>query len=376
MANREETVTEVAAGNSADQSVREFHISEADLTRYGGRVRLDRFLADQFSEIGRSRIQEAIDAGHCTVAGKVAKSSHILVPGASVVLAVGKVAIQRALTVEPKPLAQPLEILYEDQHLIVVNKPAGVTVHPGAGTQDEVTLVHALLAHCGSLPELVREDVVSEDAGDGWEAADHSVHDSSYDSSEAGMEHLASLRPGIVHRLDRDTTGAMVVAKTLEAHRHLAAQFHDKSNFRQYLVLCTGHMPVEVLARESWLGRDPGHRTRFRSYVEDGAGRKYAKTLFRREATFSQGCSLISARLYTGRTHQIRVHARDVGLPVMGDASYGDDSRLSRELKAAATRQMLHAWKLGFVHPSTGQRLDFEAPLPQDFSAVLEILLA
>lgn len=366
MAKREETLNETSGCVPESEII---EICEADLARFGGKVRLDRFLAAKFPELGRSRIQAAIDAGCCKIGGKAAKSSSVLTPGVKVAFEVALVPAPPELTLEPKALEAPLEIIFEDDHIIVVNKPAGVTVHPGAGTQGEVTLVHAILAHCGSLPETGAgtEQLMLDSDGEPADEAEPGVEGSGF---------LSKLRPGIVHRLDRDTSGVLVVAKTVEAHRHLAAQFHDKTNFRQYLVLCVGAMPTDAVMRESWLGRDSAHRTRFRSYGEDGGGRKYAKTVFRRESVFSSGCTLMSARLYTGRTHQIRVHARDIGLPVVGDASYGDDSRLPADLKALATRQMLHAWKLGFTHPLTSRRMDFEAPLPADFSAILAHLSA
>ena len=341
MAKREETIS----------------IDKADLVAFGGKVRLDRFLSQKFPELSRSRIHELIDSGGVIIKDKLAKPSQSLRGGETIVVHLEQLA-SREMTLEPKPLENPLEILFEDDHIIVVNKPAGVTVHPGAGTQGEITLVHALLHHCGVLPEPIQ---IRED---------DSENEVFLDSSASS----ASLRPGIVHRLDRDTSGAIVIAKSAVAHRDLSAQFHDKTNFRQYLVLCSGPMPVDAVMRESWLGRDPGHRTRFRSFEEEGAGRKYAKTIFRREVAFESGATLVSARLYTGRTHQIRVHARDLGMPVAGDASYGDDSRLLPEIRILATRQMLHAWKLGFRHPVSGHEMAFEAPLPPDFANLLTCL--
>ena len=363
MAKREETVTG-KAGNTS----RQWSIDKADLIAFGGKVRLDRFLAQALPELSRSRIQELISSGGVTVDAKVVKASQALTGGEQLSVAMGLLP-SRELSLEPRPLEAPLDILFEDDSLIVVNKPAGVTVHPGAGTQGETTLVHALLHHCGSLPEPASHRESAESGSD--LTGDDEADDGGAGTSQAA---LAALRPGIVHRLDRDTSGAMVVAKTASAHRDLAAQFHDKTNFRQYLVLCSGPMPVESVVRESWLARDPSHRTRFRSWDEEAPGRKYAKTVFRREEAFAAGVTLVSARLYTGRTHQIRVHARDLGMPVTGDASYGDDSRLPHEVRELATRQMLHAWKLGFRHPVTGERFEFEAPLPADFTKILACL--
>jgi len=362
LAKRKETVVD---SQQIIAAPRTFMIEKADLLAFGGNVRLDRFLVQSFPELSRSRIQELISSSGVTVNGKTAKASQNLSDGASVVVDMSQLRL-REVTLEPTPLDQPLEIIFEDEHIIVVNKPAGVTVHPGAGTQGETTLVHALLHHCGKLSLVNSDDLDPADVlDDNPEVA----------ADSPGMRDEAALRPGIVHRLDRDTSGCMVVAKTASAHRSLAMQFHDKTNFRQYLVLCSGVMPVESVVRESWLGRDPAHRTRFRSFEEEGSGRKYSKTVFRREATFDFGITMVSARLYTGRTHQIRVHARDLGIPVTGDASYGDDSKLPLQVRALAERQMLHAWKLGFIHPATGERVDFEASLPADFTKLLSDLL-
>ncbi len=357
MAKREETLG----------SAKLIEISEADLVAFGGKVRLDRFLVISFPELSRSRIQDLVASGGVRVNGAQVKSSLSLSGGETIAIDLGQLPV-RELNLEPKPLSRELEILFEDAHIIVLNKPAGVTVHPGAGTQGETTLVHAVLHHCGTLPV---SEILSPVLSDSDEGLDENAEEP---RSPVATASNAKLRPGIVHRLDRDTSGAMVIAKTDVALRNLSRQFHDKTNSRQYLALCHGTMPVEAVVRESWLARDPSHRTRFRSFDEEGNGRRYAKTIFRREIEFSGEFTLVSARLYTGRTHQIRVHAEDLGIPVFGDASYGNPGRLSGGLRELATRQLLHAWRLGIAHPETNQWLEFEAPLPQDFLSVMEHL--
>jgi 23S rRNA pseudouridine1911/1915/1917 synthase len=342
-------------------------ISKAELDAFGGKLRLDRFLANSFPHLSRSKIQDLVASGGVLVDDKKVKASQSLAGGEIVKIDFAQLPV-RELNLEPRPLAEPLDILFEDDQIIVINKPAGVTVHPGAGTQGETTLVHAVLHHCGNLPVPRAADAVQGILDDDGESEGEGV------VAGSGNEDEGRLRPGIVHRLDRDTTGAMVIAKTPSAHAHLSAQFHDKTNARQYLALCQGTMPVEAVVRESWLGRDPAHRTRFRSFDEEAPGRRYAKTIFRREQEFSGGFTLVSARLYTGRTHQIRVHAQDLGMAVCGDTSYGQPGRLQENLRQWVTRQFLHAWRLGLKHPVSGDWLEFEAPLPGDFAAFMRFL--
>ena len=255
-------------------------------------------------------------------------------------------------------------MLFEDAHLIVVDKPAGLVVHPAPGNPDS-TLVNALLRHCGD--------------------------------SLSGINGVR--RPGIVHRLDKETSGVMVAAKTDAAHRGLAALFESHDLEREYLALAWGR-PMPPAGRiEAPIGRDPALRTRMA--VRSGAGSRYAATDYRLLRSFDEGAkgvplaSLLACRLQTGRTHQIRVHLAHLGHPVVGDPVYGRTRRPKRapgkgsqgkgaqekgtgtaSLLAAFSRQALHAAVLGFRHPVTGEAMRFETPPPADFAALLAALEA
>jgi len=253
---------------------------------------------------------------------------------------------------------ESLSILFEDEHVIVVDKQPFLSVHAGAG-HTGTTLVDLLLHHCGVLgrPQRRTPD--------------------------------ADLRPGIVHRLDRGTSGAMVCAKTDVAHAALAKQFHDKTNEREYVCILDGKLAQAEVDIESFLHRDQKDRTAFasmtkrdferlererRAQEKEPVGYRWAKTRFSRDTEFFGRFTLARATLFTGRTHQIRVHARALGAPVLGDPVYHPEPlaphALPAPVKAAAlglSRQMLHARVLGFDHPQTGERLRFEAPYPKDF---------
>ena len=223
------------------------------------------------------------------------------------------------IDVQPEPI--PLEIIFEDHDIIVINKPAGLTVHPGAG-QRQHTLVNALFGHCTTL------------------------------SGIGGKE-----RPGIVHRLDKETSGCLVVAKNDMAHRELSKQFATRTVEKIYLALVAGKLRKAAGVIEEKIGRHPVYRQRMR--VTSLRGRT-AKTEYR-VIRSSDKASLIECRLHTGRTHQIRVHLHHLGHAVLGDKVYA--ARFAKNLP----RQMLHAWKLGFRHPRIGEWKNFEAPLPADF---------
>jgi 23S rRNA pseudouridine1911/1915/1917 synthase len=317
-------------------------------------LRLDVFLARRVASLTRSRLRKAIDAGDVLVDGHPKKASAVVETGQTITL--------RLLAREQshlEPVAFPLDIIFEDEHLIVLNKPAGLTVHPGAGTEDEPTLVQALLHHGARL-----------------ESSDDSAVD----------------RPGIVHRLDKDTTGVMVVAKSEIAHAALSRQFHDKTNRREYVALLDGVLSHRDVVRESYLFRDPHSRVRFNSVGRDtyetqlaGAppapSHRLAVSHFSTERTFLGRLTLARVTLKTGRTHQIRLHARDLGAPVIGDLVYHRPCQLPasfppevKTLLGSLERQMLHARLLGFTHPVTGNNLSFEAPLPADFQSALDRL--
>ncbi len=292
-------------------------------------LRLDRFLAAVLPERSRSQIQRLIKDGRVTLDGRPCRVSTPVREGQAVQVDIPPPAPS---AVEPEPL--PLAILYDDADLVVVDKPAGMVVHPAAGHASG-TLVNALLHHVRDL------------------------------SGVGGEE-----RPGIVHRLDRGTSGVMVVAKHDRAHAELARQFHDREVDKEYYALVWGL--VQAGRRiDLPIGRDPGNRQkmsararRARSAVTRIAGAEHLR-----------GVSLLRVGLATGRTHQIRVHLSAIGHPVVGDATYGGvHRRVPPHLKALGRleRPFLHAWRLAFTHPADGRRLAFESPLPADLQHVLD----
>lgn len=284
-------------------------------------LRLDRFLADQLPRFSRSRLQQLIRTGAVTVNGKAGRAKDTVRRGDTITLI--EPPIEKIATA---PEAIPLDIIFEDEDLIVINKPAGVVVHPGAGHARH-TLVNALLHHCRSL------------------------------SGIGGKE-----RPGIVHRLDKETSGCLVVAKTDETHRSLSEQFAARTVEKIYLTLASGTFPKPSGSIDEKIGRHPVHRQRMSVSPERG---RTAKTDYRVIAA-GGGLSLVECRLHSGRTHQIRVHLHHIGHPVVGDKVYG------RKTVEHHQRQMLHAWKLGFTHPLTNEWKTFEAPLPNDFVHLME----
>ncbi|MBN1137585.1 MAG: RluA family pseudouridine synthase [Anaerolineae bacterium] len=293
-----------------------------------GGARLDRFLAQQTANLSRSAIQRLIDAGQVTVNGEPVKTSYKVRPGDLVVA-----WVPQPEQVGPAAEAIPLDIVYEDQALIVVNKPAGMVIHPAPGHQ-RGTLVNALLAH---LPDLA---ATGEGAG--------------------------NARPGIVHRLDRDTSGLVLVAKNEQVRRALQRQFKARQVHKVYVALLEGRLQAARGRIEAPLGRDPRHRQRM-AVVPGG---REAITEYRLLSSYAGGdYSLVEAEPKTGRTHQIRVHFASIGHPVVGDPVYG-----RRRTRLPTPRQFLHAQRLGFTHPLTGQPLEFEAPLPDDLAAVLRSL--
>ena len=283
--------------------------------------RLDRFLQARLPALSRVRIQDLIREGHASVNAKSSKPGAILREGDSISIEIP----------EPRPvevLAQdiPISVLFEDASVLVLDKPPGLVVHPAEGNPDG-TLVNALLHHCGDL------------SGIGGE-----------------------LRPGIVHRLDKETSGCMVVAKNDQAHQHLSEQFADRRTRKIYLAVVAG-VPRETEGRiQNRIGRHPVDRKRM-TVLYDGAG-KEAVTEWKKISAH-QGCALIECRLLTGRTHQIRVHMKEcVRFPILGDELYGHPSRQP----APSSRMMLHAWRLAFEHPVTRQPMSFEASAPPEFA--------
>jgi 23S rRNA pseudouridine1911/1915/1917 synthase len=293
-------------------------------------LRLDRFLAAEVPHQSRSQIQRLIEAGHVALPrAKLVK--------ANVALREGDVVTVELPDVEPSTLEAediPLEIFYDDADVVVVNKPAGMVVHPAAG-HGTGTLVNALLHHVKDL-------------------------------SGVGGE----MRPGIVHRLDKGTSGVMVVAKHDVAHQALARQFHDREVEKEYVALVWGIVHARKRI-DTPIGRDPGNRQKMSSRA------RRSRTAVTRVtwARHLPGVSLLRVAIFTGRTHQIRVHLSAIGHPIVGDALYGGvRRRVPGSLRAVLRldRPFLHAERLAFTHPGTGDRMEFTAPLPANLLAVLE----
>ena len=292
--------------------------------------RLDAFLRTQFPGVSRGTIQRLLAEGHIRVNGRPAKPSHHPRAGEVVSLSWPEPDPPQA-----RPEDIPLDILYEDDDLLVVNKPPGLVVHPAAGHATH-TLVNALLHHCAG--------------------------------------HLSGIggvaRPGIVHRLDKDTSGCLVVAKTDAAHLGLSGQFAARQVEKTYEAILCGQCPGPGGEIDIPISRHRLDRKRMAA----GAGRP-ARTTFR-VLQWLRGATRVEVDLHTGRTHQIRVHFQHLGFPLVGDSVYGarHNARLRQATGCAAPRQMLHARKLALTHPRTGRRLVFQAPLPADFTSILQLL--
>ena len=288
-------------------------------------VRIDKYLAEACPDLSRSYIQKLLKSGQVLVNGQGVKASYIVVEEDRIELEVPE-------AVEPDIDAEPmdLDILYEDQDVILINKPKGMVVHPAPGNPDG-TLVNALLYHCaGQL------------SGIG-----------------------GAIRPGIVHRIDKDTSGLLVVAKNDAAHQALSAQMSVHSIHRVYHAVVYGNLKEDEGFVEKWLGRDPRDRKKMAVLAENAAGAKYAYTgwqVLERCGNFTY----IACKLKTGRTHQIRVHMASTGHPLAGDAVYGPKNCIK-----SLNGQCLHAKELGFVHPRTGEWMQFDSPLPPYFTELL-----
>ncbi len=278
--------------------------------------RLDRFLAETLPAFSRSRLQTLIRDAFVTVNGQTARPRDPVRTGDVVELREPDVE-----KVEALPEDMKLDVIFEDDDLLVLNKPAGIVMHPGAGHQQH-TLVNALLAHCRNL------------------------------SGIGGKE-----RPGIVHRLDKETSGALVVAKNDPTHRDLSKQFAARTMTKIYLALVAGSLRKPSGFIDKAIARHPVHRQRMSIARRQG---RSAKTEYR-VLRSSGGVSLIECILHTGRTHQIRVHLHHLGHPILGDKLYGG------KRAGNYSRQMLHSWKLAFRHPRTGETMNFIAPIPKDF---------
>jgi 23S rRNA pseudouridine1911/1915/1917 synthase len=302
--------------------------------------RLDRWLATLLEPISRSRIKALVEAGHVSLAGAtITDPSARVKPGQ-----IFELILPDPEAPAPLPETVPLTILYEDTDLVVLDKPAGMAVHPAPGSPAG-TLVNALIAHCGD--------------------------------SLSGIGGVK--RPGIVHRLDKDTTGIMVAAKNDVAHQHLARQFAERSVERMYLALVWGLPSPWEGTISGAIGRDP--RDRKRMALVEGRG-KPAQTRYAVLRAYGLAAALLSCRLLTGRTHQVRVHLASIGHPLIGDPTYGrmTAARLKRlperaqGVVRAFPRQALHAAVLGFQHPTSGKRLRFEIEPPADMRQILNTL--
>ena len=338
---------------------------------YRERERLDVYLTGHVANATRAKVHAAIKDGRVMVnEAVVTRPAHPVVGGDRLVC-----RVLRPPPLVAAPEAIPLNIVYEDDELLVVDKAAGLVVHPAYGHRSG-TLVNALLYHVGA-GAISFEEETAEDPED--DAVGLSVVNArpQYDGSP-------TIRPGIVHRIDKDTSGLLVVAKNDVAHARLSAQFARHTIERTYLGLVWGVPTAPTGRLESTLGRDPRDRRRVAVVAADKG--KRAVTHYETLETFRHH-ALMRFRLETGRTHQIRAHAQHLGHPLFGDATYGGDvlragpSTASRRafiagLLKLCPRQALHAHTLGFVHPGTGEAVRFESPLPEDVSAVLGRLRA
>ena len=335
---------------------------------YRERERLDVYLTSHVANATRAKVQTAIRDGRVDVNGvPILRVSHPVVAGD--VLAC-RVMRAPPLVATPEPI--PLTVVYEDASLLVVDKPAGMVVHPAYGHRTG-TLVNALLHHVGA-------GALAFDEGDG--EPDDEVVGLSVVNARAQYDGAPTVRPGLVHRIDKDTSGLLVVAKNDAAHAHLALQFERHTIERRYLALAWG-VPDPADGRvETHLGRDPRDRKRV-AVVPDERGKR-AVTHFETVEPFAF-TALLAFRLETGRTHQIRAHAKHIGHPLLGDATYGGAEIRRGPLTASRRafyanvfktlgRQALHAQTLGFRHPATGEPMRFESPLPPDFASALERL--
>ena len=286
--------------------------------------RIDKYLCEQ-TQLTRSRIQQLIEQGAVVVNGKATKSNYKINPGDLI-----EVSYENLSELDVVAQDIPLDIRYEDSDVIVINKPRGMVVHPANGNQ-QGTLVNALLYHCKDL---------------------------------SGINGV--LRPGIVHRIDKDTTGLIIVAKNDKAHLELSKQLQDKTVNRLYYALVHGTFAHDYGTIDAPIGRDETDRQKM-AVTEKNS--KEARTHFRVLERFKD-YSLVECRLETGRTHQIRVHMRYIDHPIVGDEKYG----YRRTMKIGG--QLLHAHQLEFVHPSTGEKMVVEAEIPQDFAEVLQRLRA
>ena len=306
-------------------------------------VRIDKYMSEHVQHSSRNRIQKAADAGFIQVNGKPVKSNYKVRPGDVITLMLDRPHYDT--TIEPEEM--PLDIVYEDDQLMVINKPAGLVVHPGCGNFHG-TLVNAVAWHLRDLP--------------------------TYDPNDPSV--------GLVHRIDKDTSGLLVIAKTPEAKTELGAQFFNHDTHRSYNALVWGNFAEDTGRIEGNIGRDPKDRLRMAVFPVGSENGKSAVTHYKVLERYGY-VTLVECRLETGRTHQIRAHMKHIGHPLFGDERYGGTEILRGERTASykafiqncfklCNRQALHARTLGFVHPVTGQQMDFTSELAADMAALIE----
>jgi 23S rRNA pseudouridine1911/1915/1917 synthase len=294
----------------------------------GERLRIDRYLSQELPDLSRSRIQQLIEQGSLQINGKACTSKKTTVQLGDRI----SLTIPEVIPLDLQPEAIPLDVLYEDDSLIIVNKPASLVVHPAAG-HESGTLVNALLAHCQNL------------AGIG------------------GVQ-----RPGIVHRLDKDTTGAIAIAKTDQAHQHLQAQLKAKTARREYLGVVYGATSSDNGTIDQPIGRHPVDRKKM-AVVPVEKGGRLAVTHWQVQERLGN-YTLMYFQLETGRTHQIRVHSAYIGHPIVGDPVYS----AGRSVGVNLPGQALHAWRLTLQHPVSEERISVTAPIPKTFNTLLDVL--
>jgi len=285
-------------------------------------IRIDKYI--QIENMTRAQVQKLIDEGNVTVNGKVVKTSYKLKSGDEIT-----VVVPDPVELDVKAENIPLDIVFEDEHMLVINKPQGMVVHPAAGNY-EGTLVNALLYHCKD--------------------------------SLSGINGV--LRPGIVHRIDKDTSGLIMVAKTNEAHLSLSEQIKTKTAYRHYICIATGHILQKKGIIDAPIGRHPTSRLKM---AVTPTNSKEAVTHFE-VLEYLNNATYVALKLETGRTHQIRVHMQYIGHPIVGDPLYLNKNAYN--LKG----QALHAERISFTHPKTGERMEFTAPPPKYFTELLEKL--
>jgi len=309
-------------------------------------IRIDKYLMDKIERISRNKIQKAAAENYILVNDEPVKSNYKVRPSDTIVIMLPREPSERH-SIEPEDI--PLDIVYEDESVMVINKPAGLVVHPGIGNYSG-TLVNAVAHH------LQRSDLPIKEGNEGD-------------------------RPGIVHRIDKDTTGLMVIAKTDHAMTHLSKQFYDHSIERSYLALVWGNFEEETGTIEANIGRHPTARLQMYVWEEEDQG-KHAVTHYKVIKDYYY-VSLVECRLETGRTHQIRVHMKYKGHPLFNDWRYNGNriwkgtvftkyKRFVENCFSIIPRQALHAHTIGFIHPETEEQMRFTCPLPEDFQAVLE----